>query len=905
MYLHDDHLICGNTETEGHTHHIIEHDPADMGVINYEPLKDIDLLKNGGKYYLVSDLIYDTVTTITPDDKLVICLNGFNVKNVKFRSDVESGKDIIIANCTTARSVVEYSGSDALFDNISLFGKEKNVEIRANKVVDGSIANVFSVVFSQYSDAKVDSLFKSEDLKLENAGIEGFANKTSIIKGTNAHLYNTYITQNTGSQFVADLTGELILDNSTNIYNNELSEGIINTNDLTLHAKSEDSGGVFISENIITRQNKTQTLIKTAGQVTYDGDGLIYIGGNEVKADIDTAKTNILSIFNFSQAGAIVYNGQASINLSNNKITDESKKPEVGGNHIYSIYTTNEGPIFAKGEEVSAKFNANDTQIIGIAFGTENNVGTIFESWTAEYVAGELSDYKGIFVSDEYFNPDIIVRKMEDNIVTFKSTPFVLEFVAGELLASDEKVYKASGTVNNVSKAIDIDDETGDEHWLAILPQINYTLEGAKKLGWQLYGDSSVFYPIEEVEEEDEIDFADIGERFADKHIKFIASWSEISYTMVFDLQGGVIDGEGSFPTTLKYYEKSEPLPKASKSESEFYGYKFMGFNPAQPADVLPNKESFKAGDVVHKLFDLEDNVEIMYYANFIDADSMFTAIYYDDTGAEIATTEYYHLNNPKVGDGVNITKSGYTLQGFATTQGGSVVYKKGQPFDLSGILNNDVVELYTVWKKNSSGGGDNRGSYRSGGGGGGGGKGFVSSGIIGFGYNYSEPKAYIDQYAVAIGNKSHNELNNNILWSSATDGSIVANRVVVTATGVSRVEQLRDGMFFINWNNKNCVYAFDQRGNMVTGFVLYNGKLYYMAETGAFKGAMAAEEVYVDGVKYDIDVNGAVKQPINSQSKGKFIYDVDAGQYRYILQGISPIYAVNTTVAVTTRRVK
>ena len=56
--------------------------------------------------------------------------------------------------------------------------------------------------------------------------------------------------------------------------------------------------------------------------------------------------------------------------------------------------------------------------------------------------------------------------------------------------------------------------------------------------------------------------------------------------------------------------------------------------------------------------------------------------------------------------------------------------------------------------------------------------------------------------------------------------------------------------------------YIFDEDGYMMTGFVKYNGKTYYTAESGLLKGAVLNGSQVINGKRYNFDSSGALIMP-------------------------------------------
>ena len=83
-----DHKLCGTKEGEVCPHTEIA---SHSEIIHYEAIDNtipedelVNMLQSGGKYHMVSTISFATNRTIEVTDDLYLCLNGYNLINVKF-----------------------------------------------------------------------------------------------------------------------------------------------------------------------------------------------------------------------------------------------------------------------------------------------------------------------------------------------------------------------------------------------------------------------------------------------------------------------------------------------------------------------------------------------------------------------------------------------------------------------------------------------------------------------------------------------------------------------------------------------------------------------------------------------------------------------------------------------------
>ena len=93
-------------------------------------------------------------------------------------------------------------------------------------------------------------------------------------------------------------------------------------------------------------------------------------------------------------------------------------------------------------------------------------------------------------------------------------------------------------------------------------------------------------------------------------------------------------------------------------------------------------------------------------------------------------------------------------------------------------------------------------------------------------------------------------ETNNWRFYKTGLDG----NKVLAT-----------DGFYKINLGGQDNYYMFDENGDMVTGFVRYQGNTYYLQEYGTNRGAVYTGEIFIKGINYIFDEKGVL---INAMDK-------------------------------------
>ena len=111
------HKVCGIATNSECIHRGIDvHTYANNGIATYSELNAEDMIPREGYWYLAEDYILDTERVITPEGALHICLNGHNMKNVRFADTINR---VVITNCSDVEPTVEIEAGKYLFENIS------------------------------------------------------------------------------------------------------------------------------------------------------------------------------------------------------------------------------------------------------------------------------------------------------------------------------------------------------------------------------------------------------------------------------------------------------------------------------------------------------------------------------------------------------------------------------------------------------------------------------------------------------------------------------------------------------------------------------------------------------------------------------------------------------------------
>ena len=162
---------------------------------------------------------------------------------------------------------------------------------------------------------------------------------------------------------------------------------------------------------------------------------------------------------------------------------------------------------------------------------------------------------------------------------------------------------------------------------------------------------------------------------------------------------------------------------------------------------------------------------------------------------------------------------------------------------------------------------------------------------------NYNKDANYsFVEYPFDISDKKSIESANSIVWEKTGEYWRAYKLIYDVDRNINSYGLLTNGFYFIDWNGKSCYYAFDKVGNMVTGYVMSKNKIYCMLPNGLFEGAMLNNTADIYGVKYLFAEDGNMISSISTFPT--FIYDMDYGQYRFLMLNSNGLgYASNTMI--------
>ena len=906
---HENHLVCGDT-SHTHTDKVVVHKTEDEGTINYLPLINETDLNLGGNFFLMTDLVSDEVVVINPSAKLRLCLNGFNVKNYRFRFSADTDNEVMITNCKNTQSIIEYSGNDSLFDNMMLYGKkvdEYNVLVKSNVVANGVKVTALNTTFMQYDDKKATSAFtinKADDdfvSGFEACFIYGYENKDNVVYGDGsvkfvqselAHNKNLNYVVNINKLYFEALDESVYNSLSSIDFNENIKESIIKVEE-DLEFVSNANGELTIDDNSVIRKNAKQSLIsigENANQIVFRGEGDIEITDNLLLTEADTTKTNVASLISLN-ADQIIKVANAKITIKDNKAS--GSKEEKGGNHLYNIVSSNVNTIFVVDD--GFKFNT-DSFIENIALQNDTHTGVLFTGWVESILTDttKLKNYTSMFKLDPFMDDEVSLKIETDKLVVYKATPFYVRYNSGSLVGSDGKTYTPAGSIDDVKFLTQFNEDTEEEDYYATLVKNNFTLDGAYKIDDYDWEDKNHnLYKVDDIEQEYDVKDLIETDSTGTRYVMFKATWSEIQYNLHIDPSGGEVDGStAEYLESLKYYGLY-PAPKASNSESKFLYYDLKKFTyngaevayPGVPEGIIPpSKARYVENEIITKLY-YQNDADIYFKAIFVGLYDKFNVEFIDNNKI-VSTASFIYVNNPVVPN-IKMSKSGWTFKGWAKEDNKQkVVYTAGSKFNESPDIVNTTLKLYAVWSENNNN--DRRGGGSSGGGGG------SSSPFIGPMGDLTKNPLYANllniQNNIPKTELVSNEALANYLLTNPVNANAQLSLVRDASGNVGTGKWLRvdnshrwfffvgntaqdggfisNGWFKVGWAGQDYWYHFDKTGEMQLGwFIDTDGKFYYLQAdlTNMFYGSIVTGIQIIDNKIYIFDENGALVGQYNN----------------------------------------
>ena len=155
----------------------------------------IEKLASGGKYYLSSPLVFDTLKEVVIKNDLYLCLNGYNAKNVIFKS--QNNETLYITNCSEEKiSVLNNESAETLFTdlNVEIYGNNNNLVVNSNEVYTQTTANKKFITnnvtftksdFSDSNQSAIITLTNKAKVYMENTVFDTFDGVSSFLTSEN------------------------------------------------------------------------------------------------------------------------------------------------------------------------------------------------------------------------------------------------------------------------------------------------------------------------------------------------------------------------------------------------------------------------------------------------------------------------------------------------------------------------------------------------------------------------------------------------------------------------------------------------------------------------------------------------------------------------------------------------
>lgn len=211
------------------------------------------------------------------------------------------------------------------------------------------------------------------------------------------------------------------------------------------------------------------------------------------------------------------------------------------------------------------------------------------------------------------------------------------------------------------------------------LPECGFTRTGYTFIGWSLDKEGTAFITDAEY---DNLKTED-GEE-----VTLYAIWSENSYTLSFDMNGG--EGEKINPTVYGYEDEVKlPFNVFTKK-----GYVLSGWSFEKGGEKV-----YDNGATVNHI-NPDKNGSVTLYAVWVPAE--YTVRFDANTGSGEMEALSMVYDTEKELTGNTFTKEGYHFIGWSTTAGGSVEYNDMQSVKNLTDTHGKEVTLYAVWEINT-----------------------------------------------------------------------------------------------------------------------------------------------------------------------------------------------------------
>ncbi|MBR4314215.1 MAG: hypothetical protein IKP66_04820, partial [Lachnospiraceae bacterium] len=465
------HKICGVAEGVActHTAEIATHNE----VVGYSGIRSeftaansIALLKGLAtddaieNLYLTEDIICDTVTNISLNRTVYLCLNGHSIRNIYFNTGNKNNVKLYITNCGAP---AEFSSENVLGHMfncwVQVFGINRNIKVKSMRgyvaayaiyngsafysvEFDGTDApSQDTVVINIYADNATVTLY---DVVIKNYNVAGGVSGTylcSFNKKSTVNIRDLKVYDNAGFQSIVDIGNDsggtrVNFNGDNEIYNNKtdnhtgnnkrmitINYGIVSVNG-TLDVHDNYASGnqiIFIfggnntftvnegatfkfNNNILENQKKNMHIIDIADSANNKVNvlGSMEVIGNKVyNCNEATIGERIAALYKGDKATLTFGSGKITIK-DNASYSDEgvtlADDVTYKGYHMYQVqsFLPDVGALFNMAE--GKKFNP-ESRIEGISF-RNGQTGNIMK-WTSDEV-DDTSIVTNVFTADTF-----------------------------------------------------------------------------------------------------------------------------------------------------------------------------------------------------------------------------------------------------------------------------------------------------------------------------------------------------------------------------------------------------------------------------------------------------------------------------------------------------------------------
>ena len=464
------HKECGISTTSICQHTgIASHSEA----IQYDSFTKEDEFPTEGAIYLTEEI--ENVGSITLTKDLYICLNGFNLKGIKFIGGEEY--KVVITNCQDNEVEVKGIDDDYLFENVSgsvvtekgdikvvsdgLFTSTSDkvdkfelynanitpVSTPSNvsliNVTNGkTVIEIVDTEISGYDTTDKPLINTNADITVKDSTIKDNNTNAEIIKVTGDKtltLDDVAFDNNTTGSDLINVTGDVVADGKVEITDNEVGGSIISaTKDITTN-----------DELVITDNTVTEDVLNAGNNITLNEEVEISdnsVSGSVIKADKDITINDEVTISNNTV-------NEDVISSTNGKITTEEKVDITNNTILGNVIEAKEDVVLNGEINVSSNDNIGEdiivstsgkiqTATISVADNTAVG-GSVVKADKDITITGEAT------ISNNTVNEDII-SSTNGKITTEDKVDITNNDVSGNVVVAKADVeFKFETTITN------------------------------------------------------------------------------------------------------------------------------------------------------------------------------------------------------------------------------------------------------------------------------------------------------------------------------------------------------------------------------------------------------------------------------------------------------------------------